>query len=94
MPSIHIESAKELDLGTIDVSIADALRSRLLKNPEVVFAGVMPPHPLFGRVSIKILTKKKSPEECLVNAAKEVKVELSALFEEVSVSLQKPSRGS
>jgi DNA-directed RNA polymerase subunit L len=94
MPSVHIESAKELDLGTIDVSIADALRSMLLKNPEVVFTGVVPPHPLFGRVSIKILTKKKSPEECLVKAAKEVKVELSALFDEVSSSLQKPSGGN
>lgn len=89
MPSSHIESAKELDLGMIDVSIADALRSMLLKNPEVVFAGVMPPHPLFGKVSIKILTKKKSPEVCLMNAAKEVKVALSALFDEVSSSLQK-----
>jgi len=94
MPSGHNESAKELDLGTIDVSTANTLHSMLLKNPEVVFAGVMPPHPLFGKVSIKILTKKKSPEECLVNAAKEVKVALGALFDEVSSSLQKSSGGS
>jgi len=94
MSSSHSESAKELDLGTIDVSIADVLHSMLLKNPEVIFAGVMPPHPLFGKVSIKILTKKKAPEECLVNAAKEVKAALSALFDEVSSSLQKSSGGS
>jgi DNA-directed RNA polymerase subunit L len=91
MPSSQIESAKELDLGTIDVSIADALRSMLLNNPEVVFAGVMPPHPLFGRVSIKILTKKKSPESCLMSAAKELKITLNALFDEVSSSLQESS---
>jgi DNA-directed RNA polymerase subunit L len=91
MPSSRIESAKELDLGTIDVSIADALRSMLLNNPEVIFAGVIPPHPLFGKVSIKILTKKKSPEVCLINAAKEVKVAINTLFDEVSSSLQKSS---
>jgi DNA-directed RNA polymerase subunit L len=91
MSPSHTESAKELDLGTIDVTIADALVSMLLKNPEVVFAGVVPPHPLFGKVSIKILTKKKSPEVCLMNAAKEVKTALSAVFDEVSSSLQKSS---
>ncbi|MGQ9782102.1 MAG: RpoL/Rpb11 RNA polymerase subunit family protein [Nitrososphaeria archaeon] len=89
MTSNYEGAAKEIDLGMIDVSIADALCSRLLKNPEVIFAGVTPPHPLFGKVTIKILTKKKSPEECLIEASKEVKNSLNVLYNELSSSLQK-----
>jgi DNA-directed RNA polymerase subunit L len=88
MTSNYEGTAKEIDLGMIDASIADALRSMLLKNPDVVFAGVTPPHPLFGKVTIKILTKKKSPEECLIEAAKEVKGSLNALYDKLSSSLQ------
>jgi len=89
MASSYNGVAKEIDLDTIDVSIADALRSMLLKNPNVIFAGVTPPHPLFGKVSIKILAKKKTSEECLVEAAKEVKVALNTLYDKLSSSLQK-----
>jgi len=88
MTSNYEGTAKEIDLGMIDASIADALRSMLLKNPDVVFAGVTPPHPLFGKVTIKILTKKKSPEECLIEAAKEVKDSFNALYDKLSSSLQ------
>lgn len=94
MDSTANDSAKELDLGMVDVSVADALHSVLTKDTHVIFAGVIPPHPLFGRVSIKILSKKRSPEECLVNAAKESKVLMNKLVEEISSSLQKTSGGS
>jgi|DewCreStandDraft_5_1066085.scaffolds.fasta_scaffold94489_2 DNA-directed RNA polymerase subunit L len=80
--------AKEYDLGNIDVSVADALRYKLLENPDVIFAGVIPPHPLFGKVSIKILTKDNHSEEAIVKAAREVKSFINVILEEVSSSLE------
>lgn len=71
---------KEIELGSIDISIALALQSILIKHSNVSFAGVTPPHPLFGKVSMKIMTKEVLPEKCLIDAAVTFKKELSSLY--------------
>ncbi|MEM3403578.1 MAG: RpoL/Rpb11 RNA polymerase subunit family protein [Nitrososphaeria archaeon] len=88
MSSEKKDFAKEYDLGDIDVSIADALRYKLLENPDVVFAGVIPPHPLFGKVVIKILMRDNYSEEAIIKAARELKNSINAILEEVSSSLK------
>ncbi|MBC7090938.1 MAG: hypothetical protein H5T50_03380 [Nitrososphaeria archaeon] len=75
---------KEIELGSIDMSIALALQSILIKHPNVSFAGVTPPHPLFGKVSMRIISKDVSPEKCLVDAALLFKEELSNLYGAIS----------
>jgi len=83
---------KEIELGSIDISIAFALQSILVRNPNVSFAGVTPPHPLFGKVSIKIMSKEISPEKCLVEAATFLKKELSLLYDNILSSLNETEK--
>ncbi|MCS7184659.1 MAG: hypothetical protein NZ870_01870 [bacterium] len=89
MSSSHKTLVKEIELGSIDMSIALALQSILIKHPSVSFAGVTPPHPLFGKVLIKIMTKDVIPEKCLIEAATAFKKELSSLYNDIVSSLSK-----
>lgn len=94
MNSNHKTLVKEIDLGSIDMSIALALQSILIKHPNVTFAGVTPPHPLFGKVSIKIMSKDIVPEKCLFEAAATFKKELSSLYDDILSSLSKEVKGT
>lgn len=89
MNSSNKTLVKEIELGSIDMSISLALQSILIKHPNVSFAGVTPPHPLFGKVSIKIMSKDVIPEKCLIEAATAFKKQLSSLYEDVVSSLSK-----
>jgi len=84
MSSDQKTSPKEIELGSIDISIALALQSILIKHPNVYFAGVTPPHPLFGKVSIRIISKDVVPEKCLIDAALLFKEDLSNLYNVIS----------
>jgi DNA-directed RNA polymerase subunit L len=84
MSSDQKTSPKEIELGSIDISIALALQSILIKHPNVYFAGVTPPHPLFGKVSIRIISKDVPPEKCLIDAALLFKEDLSNLYSAIS----------
>ncbi|MEM1986015.1 MAG: RpoL/Rpb11 RNA polymerase subunit family protein [Nitrososphaeria archaeon] len=94
MNSNHKNLVKEIDLGSIDMSIALALQSILIKHPNVSFAGVTPPHPLFGKISIKIMSKDIVPEKCLFEAATTFKKELSSLYDDIVSSLSKEVKGT
>ncbi len=89
MNSSYKTLVREIELGSIDMSIALALQSILIKHPNVSFAGVTPPHPLFGKVSIKIMSKDIIPEKCLIEAATAFKKELSSLYDDIISSLSK-----
>lgn len=89
MISGHKTLVKEIELGSIDMSIALTLQSILIKHPNVSFVGVTPPHPLFGKVSIKVMSKDIIPEKCLIEAATAFKKQLSSLYEDIVSSLSK-----
>ncbi|KAH0548258.1 hypothetical protein GP486_008036 [Trichoglossum hirsutum] len=63
-----------------DHTLADMLRSQLLRTPNVIFAGYRVPHPLFSTFDLRIQTNGDiSPKDALVEACKELINKLKVL---------------
>mmetsp|Transcript_27538 Transcript_27538/g.76944 ORF Transcript_27538/g.76944 Transcript_27538/m.76944 type:complete len:117 (+) Transcript_27538:89-439(+) len=69
-----------------DHTLGNMLRHQLLRNPDVIFAGYMMPHPLEHKIVIKVQTTRKStPNQAMQTAIKELQKDLGSLqadFEE------------
>jgi DNA-directed RNA polymerase II subunit RPB11 len=56
-----------------DHTLADLLRSQLVRTPGVIFAGYRVPHPLFPTFDLRIQTNGDiSPKDVLVETCKEL----------------------
>lgn len=55
----------ELHVEDEDYSLADIIRGELLKEEDVVFAGLKTPHPLLKKIIVKVQTKGSSPIEAV-----------------------------
>ncbi|RDL41209.1 RBP11-like subunits of RNA polymerase [Venustampulla echinocandica] len=66
-----------------DHTLANMLRSQLLKDPHVIFAGYKVPHPLFASFELRIQTDGGiTPKEALVNGCKSLVGDLEILSRE------------
>ena len=63
------ENLMELHLEDEDFSVAEIVHHELLSDKRVVFAGVMPAHPLVKRIVLKIQTKKVKVPEVLTDGS-------------------------
>lgn len=48
-----------IQIENVDFSIPDIIHHELLKDPKIVFAGVVPPHPILKQFIIKIKVHPK-----------------------------------
>ncbi len=64
-----------IQIENIDFSIPDILHHETLKDPNVVFAGVKPPHPILKQfiLKIKVNPKLKPLSILIANSEKAVK---------------------
>ena len=83
-------SAKELEVNIEgeDVSLAQIVHHELLKDKDVVFSGVHPPHPLLKILIIRIQTAKGDPKDALVSSGKAAAENAKILLEEMDKSLE------
>ena len=63
------ENELELKLQEEDISIMYIIQHELLKQRNVVFAGVMLKHPLVRDYTLRIVTKKGNPIESIRDAS-------------------------
>uniref|UniRef100_A0A6I8SHD1 Polymerase (RNA) II (DNA directed) polypeptide J, 13.3kDa n=1 Tax=Xenopus tropicalis TaxID=8364 RepID=A0A6I8SHD1_XENTR len=74
-----------------DHTIGNIIKSQLLKDPQVLFAGYKVPHPLEHKIIIRVQTTPDySPQEAFTNAITDLISELSLLeerFRNTSVEL-------
>lgn len=64
------EDMLELYIDEEDYSVADIIRYEILKNKDVIFAGLTQIHPLSRKFLIKIRTKDTPPLEVIVASGK------------------------
>lgn len=70
------------------------MRSQLLKDPNVLFAGYKNPHPLEHKFVIRIqTTSQSSPQEAFMNAITDVISELSLFEERFKEALKEKKEG-
>ncbi len=65
----------KIQIENVDFSIPDILHHELLKDPNIVFAGVMPPHPILKQfiIQIKVKPKNKPLSILIANSEKAIK---------------------
>lgn len=71
-----------------------SIRSQLLKDPHVLFAGYKNPHPLEHKFVLRIQTTSQySPQEAFMNAITDVISELSLFEERFKEALKEKKEG-
>lgn len=77
-----VTNAALFTINKEDHTLGNMIRSQLLKDPHVLFAGYKNPHPLEHKFVLRIQTTSDySPQEAFMNAITDIISELS-LFEE------------
>uniref|UniRef100_A0A8D2HTS6 DNA-directed RNA polymerase RBP11-like dimerisation domain-containing protein n=16 Tax=Amniota TaxID=32524 RepID=A0A8D2HTS6_UROPR len=72
-----------------DHTLGNIIKSQLLKDPQVLFAGYKVPHPLEHKIIIRVQTTPDySPQEAFTNAITDLISELSLLEERFRVRLR------
>ena len=77
-----------------DHTLGNLLRSQLLKDPQVIFAGYRVPHPLEHKFNLRIQTTPDySPQEAFTNAITDLLSEVSLLEERFKAVLKEKKEG-
>ncbi|XP_048374504.1 DNA-directed RNA polymerase II subunit RPB11-a [Sphaerodactylus townsendi] len=77
-----------------DHTLGNIIKSQLLKDPQVLFAGYKVPHPLEHKIIIRVQTTPDySPQEAFTNAITDLISELSLLEERFRVAIKDRQEG-
>ena len=92
--STKVPNACLFTLNKEDHTLGNLLNSQLLKDPKVVFAGYMVPHPLEHKVVLRVQTTPDyGPHEAFTNAIAALTTELSLLEERFRVAVKDKQEG-
>jgi DNA-directed RNA polymerase II subunit RPB11 len=84
-----VPNAAVFTVNKEDHTLGNALRTQLLKDPQVVFAGYKIPHPLEAKFVLRIQTTPDySPQEAFTNAITDLISEVSLMEERFSAALE------
>jgi len=72
----------EMDLGDIDLALAQVLTEKLSKEKDVEFAACKKEHPLVNSTRLLLKTKKGEPAKLLLEKLEEMKKEVSEFKKE------------
>eukprot|EP01083_Nonionella_stella_P072733 196233_1 len=80
-PETKMTNAGKFMIQKEDHTVGNALRMKLLEDPQVLFAGYKIPHPLKYEVVIMVRTRDrtKTPLDAFNNAVMEIQNELTAI---------------
>merc|ERR1712227_520747 len=79
---VNVSDAALFTLNREDHTLGNILKTQLLRDPKVLFAGYKNPHPLENRVIIRVQTTPDyTPQEAFTNAITDLLSELSLLEE-------------
>ena len=78
----------EVHLKDEDVAVADIIHHELLQDEDVVFAGVVPPHPLIKEVVLRLQSKKQDPISILITVTKNASQRSQEILEGLEKALQ------
>ncbi|CAM1301344.1 POLR2J (predicted) [Pycnogonum litorale] len=74
-----------------DHTLGNMIKSQLLKDPNVIFAGYKVPHPLEHKFVLRVQTTPEStPHKAVLNAIDDLFSELSLIEEKFEGALSKP----
>ncbi|KAK2169113.1 hypothetical protein LSH36_12g15025 [Paralvinella palmiformis] len=77
-----------------DHTLGNAIRTQLLKDPQVLFAGYKVPHPLESKFVLRIQTTPDySPQEAFTNAITDLISEVSLLEERFKDAVREKQEG-
>ncbi|CAK8696704.1 unnamed protein product [Clavelina lepadiformis] len=89
-----VPNAAHFTVNKEDHTLGNLLRSQLLKDPKVLFAGYKVPHPLEHKFILRVQTTGDySPQEAFTNAIKDVISEISLLEERFKVAVLERQQG-
>lgn len=92
---VNVSDAALFTLNKEDHTLGNILKTQLLRDPKVLFAGYKNPHPLENRVVIRVQTTPDySPQEAFTNAITDLLSELSLLEERFRQQLKEYENGT
>jgi len=84
-----VPNAAVFTINKEDHTLGNALRTQLLKDPQVLFAGYKIPHPLEAKFVLRIQTTPDySPQEAFTNAITDLISEVSLLEERFNYAFE------
>jgi len=84
-----VPNAAMFTINKEDHTLGNTLRTQLLKDPQVLFAGYKIPHPLDAKFILRIQTTPDySPQEAFANAITDLVSEISLLEERFSSAFE------
>ena len=83
--AVVFQSGKDLEVKIEgeDVSVADVVHHELLKDRDIVFAGVRPPHPPLKTLYLRVQTAKGAPKTAIVSSGKRAAENVKPLLTEL-----------
>ncbi|XP_070572433.1 DNA-directed RNA polymerase II subunit RPB11-a [Ptychodera flava] len=89
-----VPNAAMFTVNKEDHTLGNLLRSQLLKDPQVLFAGYKVPHPLEHKFVLRVQTTPDySPQEAFTNAITDLISEISLLEERFKVAVREKQEG-
>ncbi|XP_006818068.1 DNA-directed RNA polymerase II subunit RPB11-a [Saccoglossus kowalevskii] len=89
-----VPNAAMFTVNKEDHTLGNLLRSQLLKDPQVLFAGYKVPHPLEFKFVLRVQTTPDySPQEAFTNAITDLISEVSLLEERFKVAVREKKEG-
>jgi DNA-directed RNA polymerase subunit L len=65
-----------------DYSLAEIVHHELLNEKNVTFAGVVPPHPLLKKLTLKVRAQRIKPEKAVITSVERAESNIHELLEE------------
>merc|ERR1712130_42659 len=92
---VNVSDACLFTLNREDHTLGNILKTQLLRDPKVLFAGYKNPHPLENRVIIRVqTTPDHSPQDAFTNAITDLLSELSLLEERFKQQMKEYQEGN
>lgn len=92
---VNVPDACLFTLNKEDHTLGNILKTQLLRDPKVMFAGYKNPHPLENKVIIRVQTTKDyTPQDAFTNAITDLLSELSLLEERFLVQMKEYKEGN
>nr|CAG4635869.1 EOG090X0L4K [Artemia franciscana] len=87
----RIPNASIFTINKEDNTLGNLIRTQLLKDPNVIFAGFKIPHPLENKVVLRIQTNSNDykPQDALMNSITDLIAELSLIEERKMLEKEK-----
>lgn len=78
-----------VEVENADVSLGYIIRHEFLKNSNCVSAGVIKPHPLISKFTMRFETKKENSKEIIIDAITKTSKQLKKLSKNIDIAISK-----